>query len=88
MLKTNALKMRQNLGAVLKKLASTRKPVLVEKSRKPVAVLISIEDYQKRFVDYEADLQREEIVKKILEAKLKLPQGKTSLDLIRELRSS
>ena len=80
--------MRQNLGVILKKLASNGKPILVEKSRKPVAALISLEDYQKRFVDYEADLQREEIVKKISQAKLKLPKGKTSLALIRKLRSS
>jgi prevent-host-death family protein len=88
MRKTNALKMRQNLGAVLKKLASNGKPILVEKNRKPVAALISLEDYQKRFVDYEADLRREEIVKKITQAKIKIPKGKTSTDLIRELRSS
>ena len=80
--------MRQNLGAILKKLASNGRPILVEKSRKPVAALISLEDYQKRFVDYEADLQREEIVRKITQAKLKAPKGKTTSDLIRELRSS
>ena len=51
MYKTNALKMRQNLGSVLRKLSKTGRPVLVEQNRKPVAVLISLEDYQKRFTD-------------------------------------
>ncbi len=87
MKKTNAVMMRQNLGKVLKKLAASGRPVLVEKSRKTVAALISIEDYQKRFVDYEADIQREAIVKRILDAKIRLPKGKSSLELIREIRS-
>ena len=84
---TNALKMRQNLGRVLKILAASGSPILVEQNRKPVAVLISIEDYQKRFVDVEADLQREEIIKKIKAAQIQLPKNKTTLDLIREIRS-
>ena len=86
--KTNALKMRQNLGKVLKKLAATGRPVLVEKNRKPAAVLISLEDYHKRFVDAEADQLREEIVQKIKTARIKLPRGETSLDIIREMRAS
>ncbi len=80
--------MRKNLGSVLKKLARKGKPVLVEQNRKPVAALISLDDYKKRFVDVEADAQRDQIVQKIKQAKLKLPKGKTSLDLIRDLRSS
>lgn len=78
--------MRQNLGAVLKKLKKTGEPVLVERNRKPAAVLISVDDYQKRFVDHEADIQRRELVEKIKKAKIKLPSGKSSLDLIHELR--
>lgn len=84
---TNALKLRQNLGVILKKVEEG-KPVLVEKNRKPAAVLISISDYKKRFVDAEADELREELVSQIKTAKIKLPKSKTSLDLIRELRQS
>lgn len=88
MLKTNALKMRQNLGSVLERLVKTGRPVLVERNRKPAAVLISLKDYQERFADREADLRREELVARIKAARLKLPKGKTSLSLIREIRSS
>ena len=80
--------MRQNLGKVLKKLGTIGKPVLVEKNRKPAAVLISLEDYHKRFVDAEADHQREELVQNIKTAQIRLPKGKTSLDIIREIRAS
>ncbi|MBI2336226.1 MAG: type II toxin-antitoxin system Phd/YefM family antitoxin [Deltaproteobacteria bacterium] len=86
--RTNALKMRQNLGKVLKRLRLIGKPILVEQNRKPVAALISLEDYQKRFVDIEADQKREALVQEIKRAKLQLPSGKSSLDLIRELRGS
>ncbi len=85
--KTNALKLRQSLGAILKKLQKNGEPILIEKGREPAAVLITLEDYKKRFVDKEADSLREQLVEKILNAKIELPKGKSSLDLIKELRS-
>lgn len=84
---TNALKLRQNLGNILKRLKKTGKPILVEKNREPAAVLISLEDYQTRFADFDADEKRNELLNKILNAKGKLPKGKNSLDVIREMRS-
>ena len=87
MQKTNALKLRQNLGAMIKRLKKTGEPILLEKNREPAAVIISIEDYQKRFADRDADEKREALVEKIKRANIKLPAGKTSLDLIHELRS-
>ena len=86
MKKTNALQLRQNLGAVIDQLRDGE-PILVEKGRVPVAVLIPIEDYKKRFVDVDADIRRRELVEKIRKAGVKLPPGKSSLDIVRELRS-
>ncbi len=86
--RTNALKLRQSLGAVLKRLKRSGLPILVEKDRIPVAVLITIEEYSKRFVDVDADIAREEMVKKIKAAKLNLPKGLSSLDLVRNIRSA
>ena len=85
--KTNALKLRQNLGKIVNYILQTGKPVLVEKGRKPVAVLISIDDYQKRFVDYEADEKRKAVVAAIKNINIGLPCDKTSTDIVRELRS-
>ena len=82
MKKTNALKLRQSLGAVLKELSKSGEPILIEKDRKPAAVLISLADYQQRFADLDGDLERQKIVEGILSMKFKLPAGKTSLDLI------
>jgi prevent-host-death family protein len=86
--KVNALELRQSLGRVLTRLAKTGKPILVEKDRKPAAVLISLEDYRTRFVDVEADRRRAELVERIKQANFRTPEGRTSLDLLRELRGS
>ena len=75
--------MRQNLGAVLKDLIKTGEPILVQRSSQPAAVLITIEDYQKRFVDRIADEKRKAIVEQIRSARIKLPKGVKSIDLIR-----
>jgi prevent-host-death family protein len=87
MKKINALEMRQSLGKVLRQLEKGSGPVLVEQRRHPVAVLISLEDYQKRFADRDADEKRREIVAKIRELRFKAPAGKTTLDLLRDVRS-
>ena len=82
----NALKLRQSLGAVLRQLEKGGAPILVERNAKPVGVLISISEYQKRFVDKEADDKRKQIVERILQAQLSLPKGEDSLDLIKAAR--
>ena len=87
MQKTNAVKLRQNMGAIVQQLQASGEPILLEKDRKPVAVLISIDDYKKRFVDVDADILRREMIMEIKKARIKLPPETSSLDLIRELRS-
>jgi len=87
MKKTNALKIRQSLGKVLRELNRDGEPILVEKDRKPAAVLISLEDYQRRFADMDGDSLRGEIIKMIRTAKLSAPKGKSALEIIREGRA-
>jgi prevent-host-death family protein len=82
--KVNALTLRQSLGKVLRLLQKGGAPVLVEKDRKPAAVLISLADYQRRFVDRIADEERREIVRRI---KAMTARGdESSVDMIRRLR--
>ena len=82
----NALKLRQQLGSVLRTLQESGRPILIERNSKPAAVMISLEDYQKRFVDRQADEKRKEMVEAILKTRLRLPAGKSTLDLLREGR--
>ncbi len=82
----NALQLRQSLGKVLRALEKDGRPILVERSRRPSAVLISLKDYNERFVDRAADEQRRAIARRIEELRFRAPPGKTTLDILRSLR--
>ena len=82
----NALKLRQQLGSVLRSLETSGQPVLIERNSRPAAVLISLEDYQRRFVDREADEKRKKMVEILLTTRLRLPAGKSTMDLLHEGR--
>jgi prevent-host-death family protein len=84
--KVSALELRQSLGRVLQRLEKNGFPILIEKDRKPAAVIISLEDFRKRFVDVEADQLRREMVGRIKRAGVRTPKGVATLDLVRELR--
>ncbi len=86
MIKANALQLRQSLGAILKKLQTGKQPILIERNSKPAAVLITLEDYQKRFVDREADEKRKQLVRRIKELRTSLDPKIKSIDLIEEMR--
>jgi len=77
---------RQSLGKILARLKKTGRPILVEKDRKPAAVLISLEDYKRRFVDVDADDERRQIVERIRDAHLKTPRGESASSILRRLR--
>lgn len=87
MQKANVLQLRQNMGAIVQRLKDMGEPILLEKDRVPVSVLISLEDYKQRFVDVDADIARREMIEEIKNACVKLPKDTSSLDLIRMLRS-
>ena len=82
----NALKIRNNLGAILDRLSETGEPILVSKGRKIRAVLITPEQFEKRFLDQQVEEER----KKFLKAVKKLRKGKksqnNSLSVLRQLR--
>lgn len=87
MKKVNALTLRQSFGKVLKELEKNGEPILLEKGREPRAVLISIKDFQERFVDRVAADERRELVEDILAFQKKRPKvQKDSVSLLRELR--
>lgn len=83
----NALELRQSLGKVLRTLERDGGPILVERARRPSAVLISLKDYNERFVDRSADDERRAIVQRIEEIQFRAPRGRTSLDVLRSLRN-
>ncbi len=82
--KVNALKVRQSFGSILKLLKKKDEPILIEKGREPVAVLISLRDFQERFVDYREKQKRDEILN--LARQSTTQSQEDSLEVLRELR--
>lgn len=83
-MKVNALQVRQSFGKILKKLTASGEPIIIEKGREPVAVLISIQAFNERFIDYREKQKREELLKRF-EA-LSEPPVRSSLEILREIR--
>lgn len=86
MKKVNALKIRNNLGEVLDTLTKTGEPILVSKGREIRAVLITPEQFKRRFLDYQAEEQKRQLLQTIEGLQANSLEGQDSLDLLRELR--
>ena len=82
----NALQLRQSLGKVITSLTRNGQPILVEKGRKPVAVLISLKDFQERFVEKEALREREEILADIDALAMRSVDETPAVKILREIR--
>lgn len=82
----NALTIRNRLGEVLDRLERDGKPILISKGKKVRAVLVSPEDFQKRFVDVQAEEEKERFLQGMLRLIRKKTQDVDSLEVLRKLR--
>lgn len=82
----NALKIRNHLGEVLDLLNKTGEPILVSRGRKVQAALITIEQFQKRFVDVQAEEKKRELLDRVDDLKDDRLASEDSLDVLRNLR--
>ena len=82
----NALKIRNNLGEILDRLNDRGEPIFISKGRKVRAVLVTPEQFEKRFLDW----QVEEEKKRFMETFMSLKGGRkgklSSLTVLRQLR--
>ena len=51
----NALKIRNNLGEILDRLNDKGEPIFISKGRKVRAVLVTPEQFEKRFLDWQVE---------------------------------
>jgi PHD/YefM family antitoxin component YafN of YafNO toxin-antitoxin module len=90
MKKVNALSVRQCLGKVLRELDRTGEPILVEKGRRPAGVLITVRDFNERFVERAAAEERRRVVKEILAFRERVPRAsadrRSSVAILRQIR--
>jgi PHD/YefM family antitoxin component YafN of YafNO toxin-antitoxin module len=87
MKRVNALDVRNRLGSILDDLERTGEPVLVNKGRKLRAVLISPQDFQRRFLDRQAEDYRMALIERIHAARAPSLADRDSLSVLRELRA-
>lgn len=86
MKKVNALQLRQSLTKIIDTLKCTGEPILLEKGRKPAAVLISIKDYEERFSEFNANQARRKVVSEISSMAQKSKNTASAEDILREFR--
>ena len=82
----NALKLRNNLGEILDRLQEKGEPILVSKGRKIRAVLVTPEQFEKRFLDWQAEEQRKRFLENVAKLKKKTKSKLDSLTILRQLR--
>lgn len=82
----NALKIRNHLGEVLNLLDETGEPIFISKGKEIRAVLITPEQFQRRFLDYQAEERKQELLAAIKKMKEKKLGKKDSVSILRELR--
>ncbi|MFA5786278.1 MAG: type II toxin-antitoxin system Phd/YefM family antitoxin [Actinomycetota bacterium] len=88
MQKINALQLRQSLGKAVEALQRSGEPILLERGRKPVAVLISLRDFQERFVEKAAAEARDLILQQMDALATASVDPTPAVDVLRELRGA
>ncbi len=86
MKEVTALTLRNRLGEILDQLKKTGEPVVVSKGRKVRAVMITPEQFEQRFLVYQAEEKKKELLAKIKASRSARIGRKTSVDVLRELR--
>ena len=82
----NALKIRNNLGEILDRLNETGEPIFVSKGRKIRAVLVTLEQFEKRFLDRQVEEERKKFIKTVKELRKDKKSKESSLSVLRQLR--
>lgn len=82
----NALKIRNNLGEILDRLNKSGEPILISKNRKIRAVLVTPEQFERRFLDWQARDEKKRFQAAIKRLKKPRQGNMTTLAVLRKLR--
>ena len=88
MKRVTALELRQSLGKVVAALQRTGEPIMLEKGRKPVGVLITLRDFQERFVEKAAAEERAEVIREMDRLARKAADPTPATEILREMRGA
>ena len=84
--KVNALKLRNNLGEILDRLSTKGDPILISKGRKIRAVLVTPEDFERRFLDVKAQEEKDQLLELFKSLRKRKKECIPSLKVLRQLR--
>lgn len=82
----NAVQLRQSLGKVVADLEAGGEPILLARGKRVVAALISLKDFEERFVARAASRARRRIIEEMDEMARPSSDTADSARLLRELR--
>ena len=78
--------MRNNLGRILDEMDSAGEPIVINKGRTARAVLISLADFERRFVEYQAQERRRELLAKARSMRTAADPAVDAVAVLRRLR--
>lgn len=82
----NALKIRNNLGEILDRLNDKGEPIFISKGRKIRAVLVTPQQFEKRFLDWKIKEDKKRLLDSIKRLRKKRKENTGSLTVLRQLR--
>ena len=82
----NALKVRNNLGEILNRLNEKGEPIFISKGRKIRAVLVTPQQFEKRFLDWKINEEKKRLLNSMKRLRKKRKENTDSIHLLRQLR--
>ena len=82
----NALKIRNNLGEILDRLNDKGEPIFISKGRKIRAVLVTPEQFENRFLDWQVKEEKERLLNSLKGLRKKRKADGDSMETLRKLR--
>ena len=82
----NALQIRNNLGEILDRLKDKGEPILISKGRKIRAVLVTPEQFEKRFLDWQTKEEKKRFLDLVRRLRIGRKENVSSLSVLRQLR--
>jgi PHD/YefM family antitoxin component YafN of YafNO toxin-antitoxin module len=82
----NALKIRNNLGEILDRLNDKGEPILISKGRQIRAVLVTPEQFEKRFLDWQAKEEKKRLLEGVKRLRMRKKESLSSMTVLRQLR--
>lgn len=86
MLEINALELRTKFGKILNTLEEKGEPILIQKRHKIAAVLVTPEQFERRFLDFQSEEKKRALLDRLRKLRGKRRGKENSLAVLRKLR--